>query len=604
MQVKKHKSFGLFLLLKNNSSHKNLIFISFISFFTQNIILGQSSAIPLGSDAYHYIDRLDIKTGESAPFVTGMKPYLREDVIRYVKHLDTIRVTLNGADRKDIYWLYKENNEWLEATEAPKTVLGKKTEGMSHAQTSFESSQYIERKPILKYFYNSPANFWEVNRRFFHMRLNPIVNFRLGKDKFDEQLQFLNQRGIELRGGIDDRIYFYANIEEQQARFAPYVVERTTRDRTLMGANLYKNYKFRSLKDAYDWTIAQGYLGFNVSRHVGMQFGHGRNFLGDGYRSLWLSDNSTPHLFFKINSKFWKFNYQNIFAQFSNSNSEVTDSTLRRYFAGHVLTFRPIKNFDFSLYEGIMIKPRQGDQFDLNYLNPVIFYRSVEYISGSQDNALVGAMMKYNFLHRFSLYGQFMLDEFNLTQLFALGDTPKGWWANKYAYQAGLKYIDMFGVNHLDGRIEMNKIRPYTYMHYQQTSYTNLRQPLAHPLGANLKEVSAHIRYQPTPKIALNARVIRIKTGEDSTISRPYGQNLLSEYYKQPREYGNVTGQGIAAKTLIGGLDVSYQFMHNMYAELQYFYRRKDSAIDTRDQKSSYFGAGLRINIAQRRMDW
>ncbi len=589
-------------------SCKSIFFLAFISFFAQNNLLAQGSAIPLGNEAYHIIDRLEIKTGKAVPFVTGMKPYLRGDVMRYALELDSSQIALSGKDRLDLFWLCKDNNEWLAQAEEQKTLAGKKIEGKSQAETSFESDKYIERKPILKYFYKTPANGWELNQKYFHLRMSGILNFKVFKDTEDEQYQFLNQRGLEVRGGIDDRVYFYANIEEQQQRFAAYVVERTTRDKALLGANLYKPYNsvvIKGIKNAYDWTLANGYIGFNVTKHIGMQFGHNRNFIGDGARSLILSDNSTPYLFFKINSKFGRFNYQNIFAQFSNTNAENTgDTLLRRYFAGHVLNFKATKNWEIAAFEGIMIQPRSGDQFDFNYLNPVIFYRTVDYISGSQDNALLGLTTKYNFLKRFSLYGQLLLDEFNFKQMFALSGNPKGWWGNKYAIQAGLKYIDVLGIDHLDARVEYNRIRPYTYSHYKSTSYTNLRQPLAHPLGANLNETNVELRYQPTKRWSINTRLVHITTGEDSTINRPYGQNILSPYDKRPNEYGNTIGQGIATTILIAGVDLSYQFMHNMYAELHYFYRRKNSADDTRDQMTNYIGGGIRVNIANRRMDW
>ena len=588
--------------INNSTIHKSLIFLWFLFFFYQNNLFAQGSAIPLGNDAYQIIDRLEIKTGHPVPFVTGMKPYLRGDVVRYALDLDSTRVPLSPKDRLDLYWLFKDNNEWLAQAESPKTVAGKQVEGKTQVEMSFESDKYIERKPILKYFFKSPANGFELNQKYFHLRLNPVLNFRVGKDTEDEQYQFLNLRGLELRGGVDDRVYFYANIEESQARFAPYVTERIKRDEAIMGAHLYKPYNSRvitQLKDGYDFAIANGYIGFNVTRHIGMQFGHGNNFLGDGNRSMLLSNSSANYLYFKINSKFGKFNYQNIFAQLSTANAEK-DTLRRKYVATHLLNYKPFKNFDIAVFESVVIKPRGGDQFDLNYLNPVIFYRTVEYISGSNDNALLGLQMKYNFLKRFSLYGQLLLDELNFKEIFA----QNGWWGNKYSIQAGLKYIDMFGIDHLDGRVEYNLIRPYTYSHYDATSYSNSRQPLAHPLGANLKELNASVRYQPTKRLAIDARVVNIITGEDTIRSRPYGQNVLSPYYKHPNETGNFIGQGIATNIFIAGVDISYQFMHNMYAELHYFYRRKDSAINTLDQTTNYFGGGIRVNIATRRMDW
>jgi hypothetical protein len=94
---------------------------------------------------------------------------------------------------------------------------------------------------------------------------------------------------------------------------------------------------------------------------------------------------------------------------------------------------------------------------------------------------------KWNFLKRFQLYGQLMLDEFVFSELVT---NNQGWWANKYGIQAGLKYIDAFGIDHLDLQAEYNQVRPYTYTHRDSSAYyAHYDTPLAHPLGANFKEL-------------------------------------------------------------------------------------------------------------------
>src|SRR5690606_40679865 len=83
--------------------------------------------------------------------------------------------------------------------------------------------------------------------------------------------------------------------------------------------------------------------------------------------------------------------------------------------------------------------------FNVGYLNPIIFYRSLEHQDGSLDNAMVGMDYKINFARHFSFYGQFMLDEFKLDEVLS----GEGWWANKFGIQTGLKYINVFGIDNL-----------------------------------------------------------------------------------------------------------------------------------------------------------
>ncbi|MDV7402576.1 hypothetical protein RZS08_64740, partial [Arthrospira platensis SPKY1] len=113
----------------------------------------------------------------------------------------------------------------------------------------------------------------EVDKPAFHLRVNPILGLNVGRAENDNAILFNNQRGLELRGGVDDRIYFYTNVLESQTRFPNYVNRRIARDRAIPGAGLYKPYNsiVFDFRDGYDYLLAQGYLGFNISRHVGMQ---------------------------------------------------------------------------------------------------------------------------------------------------------------------------------------------------------------------------------------------------------------------------------------------------------------------------------------------
>ena len=54
--------------------------------------------------------------------------------------------------------------------------------------------------------------------------------------------------------------------------------------------------------------------------------------------------------------------------------------------------------------------------FDVNYLNPIIFYRAIEFETGQDaGNAILGASAKYKWNDKINLYSQFILDEFSLS---------------------------------------------------------------------------------------------------------------------------------------------------------------------------------------------
>src|SRR5690606_3760723 len=105
------------------------------------------------------------------------------------------------------------------------------------------------------------------------------------------------------------------------------------------------------------------------------------------------------------------------------------------------------------------------------------------------------------------------LDEFRLKEL---RNTPTSW-VNKFGIQAGVKYVDAFGVKNLDVQLEANRVRPFTYSHYDTiANYTHYNQPLAHPLGANFQEYIGILHYQPAPRWILQAKAIYYYKGLDS----------------------------------------------------------------------------------------
>jgi hypothetical protein len=239
--------------------------------------------------------------------------------------------------------------------------------------------------------------------------------------------------------------------------------------------------------------------------------------------------------------------------------------------------------------------------FELNYLNPVIFYRAVESGLGSADNALVGATLKTKLWNTASIYGQLVLDEFVFGELFG----GNKWWGNKYALQAGAKYINAFNIEQLDLQYEFNMARPYCYSYEDDngSSYTHYAQAIAHPLGANFKEQLFRIWYQPARKLTIRNTTMIAQQGIDSA-GINYGSNIFLDYNTYPSAYNNITGQGVSQTTLLNDLLVSYAFWHNTFLDLHITYRDVNSELVANDQNELFFSVGVRMNEGIKSFMW
>jgi hypothetical protein len=243
------------------------------------------------------------------------------------------------------------------------------------------------------------------------------------------------------------------------------------------------------------------------------------------------------------------------------------------------------------------------DKFDFGYLNPIIFYRSIELQNGSYDNSLVGLDVKANLPKNIQLYGQLLLDEFNLSEV----KKNEGWWANKWGIQLGAKYIDAFGIPNLDLQLEHNRVRPFTYSHSDSlANYTHYNQPLAHPLGANFSEMIGVARYQPAAKWLAVAKLIYYTQGRDSS-SLSYGSNIFYPNQSPFRQgdYGYNIGSGWKTNVLLASFLLSYEFRENFFVELNALFRRQETkTAPLTSANTSVLSLGLRWNMHRREFDF
>ena len=535
----------------------------------------QSTYLPQGDKANILLERLEIKAGtDSVLNFSKIKPYSRKQAFNGVQSFQQRfgDKPLSKIDKYNINSFYLNNLEYLSIE---------------------EQAKYKSKKPIWKSFYTTPATLYEKHVKDFDLAINPVVQYSLSKENNSSEKLFLSTRGLNLRGRIANKIGFNVYITDNQERDPAYVRQSVTEHKAVPGAGLYKDFK----GNGYDYFDARGYFTFNVTKYIDVAFGYDKNFIGNGYRSLFLSDFSNNMLFLKLNTRIWKFNYQNLFMELHPTESVLANRLLpKKYAVMHHLDINVTKRLNIGLFEGVMFGRK--DHFEFGYLNPVIFYRSIELQNGSFDNSVAGIDFKMNLKKHFQVYGQFLLDDINIAEL-RKGD---GYWANKFGVQLGGKYIDAFGISNLDLQLELNRVRPFVYSHYDSTAeYAHYNQPLAHPLGANFSEVVAIAKYQPATRWYVTGKLIGWKQGLDLP-GDSYGGNIFlpntSTYRK--RDYGYKIGDGRQSKGFYASL-VSYELRENMFLDLSFVKRKLNiTTAPSVITDATIISGGFRININKR----
>ena len=443
-----------------------------------------------------------------------------------------------------------------------------------------------------------------LERPDFSLYADVLLDLSAGLDLADDRELYTNTRGIAIKGHIGRQFSFETTFRENQATLPVYLTEFVQEYLVVPAQGRVRRFKQSGL----DYANATGYVSWSPSRFVNFQFGHGSNFIGDGYRSMLLSDNAFAYPHLKITTSVWKLQYMNLFAQFADLTepSNFVTGFRRKFGSFHYLSYAATDWLQVGLFEGIIWQGSDSALyrgFDVNYLNPIIFYRPVEFGLGSPDNAMMGLNLKIQPLDRLSFYGQFLLDDLDI----ARSREGEGFYRNKIAWQAGAKWLGAFDVENLIIRAEYNRVKPYTYAHKDPLqNYVHYNQPLAHPLGANFEEYVAVVSYRQK-RFYREAKITYGMYGAD-TLGEHNGNDLFISDFDipgYPDSYGNVTGQGLETTVLVTSLRTGYLInpVTRLAIELSADLRHFQNANGT-DQRSTWIQLGLKSNLFNRYYDF
>jgi hypothetical protein len=529
--------------------------------------ISQSADFPINHPAYQKVEAADVVQEQG--FNTTIKPYSRKSTYDFL-----------GLDAGS--FLLKEMREY-----------------------SMDSSR--SKRPILKKLYQYPADLYYYNDDKLDLHVNPALQFSLGKANDGTGTLFINSRGLEIRGSIDKKLSFYTYLSENQAQYPQFVND--VRDSTLVVP--YEGFWKQYNDTGVDFLRAQGYIDFVLSKSISAQLGFGKHFIGNGVRSLILSDYSNNYPYLRINTETKIFDYTNIFAELIADVNGGTFGVLgsggfsKKYMAMHHLNVKLKPNLHIGLFESVMYGDSTGG-LKIEYLNPIIFYRAVEQQNGSEDNALVGMDFKWNIKNRISLYGQLVIDELLFSEAFA----GTGSWRNKQGIQFGAKYIDAFGVPDLMFQGELNRVRPYTYAHVNGfTNYSHYNLALAHPFGANFTEYLGRATYRLNEKFNFEAVAMIASYGNDIG-NENYGRDILKDYTQripdatipsQSKEFGNDHLQGNKTDLTLLFFRATYMWKHNVFLDVDATLRNEKDSNGQIDTSSAIFGLSFRWNIPARR---
>jgi len=398
-----------------------------------------------------------------------------------------------------------------------------------------------------------------------------------------------------LAGTIGSKFYFYSSGYENQATLPEYLNTYTKQTGIVSGQAYDRSFGLAKS----DWSYVTALVSYTPIKYLNITLGNDKNFVGDGYRSMLLSDFASPYPFLKLTGTLGNVRYMAMWALMDDPSAPrfgYADGHRKKWGTFHYLDWNVNNRLSVGFFDAI-IWPDKDDAgnkrgFDFDYANPIIFLRPVEASVGSPDNALIGFTGKYKIADGVAAYGQFTLDEFESKSFFSGTGSSR----NKYGFQIGLRGADLLKVKGLNYLVEYNGAKPYTYSEVSEIiNYAQQNEPLAHPFGGNFREVVGLMNYS-YKRFDLSGELNVSRYGLDIG-GLNYGKDPFQLYTTPAKLDGNYIGQGLTTNMYYVEGKIAYVLnpKFNLRFELGGIYRTETNASFT--DKTAMITFGLRSSF-------
>ena len=329
----------------------------------------------------------------------------------------------------------------------------------------------------------------EVNT--FLLSVDPVFNFSAGKELLNNKTinTYTNTRGVYASLIINKNLKIETAFIENQSVFPEQITAQITLKKDALGLGRWKQFK----ENGFDYAMSSGIIWWKLNNHIQFYAGHGKQKIGNGYRTFFLSDLAFNYPFARFDFSFLKskINYSVTNAVLMNLTPTVnininkppgTEALLQKKpFSYQYLSLSLNKHVQFGLFHGI-VWPASDEKNKLNlsanYFNPIMFANLAVYGFNSKPLMLGGAEGKINLTKSFAFYFQLCTD--------GKKDSLKN--THSLGLQTGIKWFNAFGLKNMFFQVEYNE---YTNSLYQgskrfgQEEYSHYNNSLGYMFNSN-----------------------------------------------------------------------------------------------------------------------
>lgn len=436
---------------------------------------------------------------------------------------------------------------------------------------------------------------FDVKDKGYTFYADYLTDVQLGRDLNNSHTTNLNTRGFQLGGTIGNNFSFYSSGFENSGKFVSYYNDYVNNNGFIPGQAYARHYNGQA-QNSQDWSYVTAILSYSPTQKLNITLGEDKMFIGDGYRSLLLSDFAANMPLLRVTADLGPVRYMIAWAYLQDIKLPKYDyfgNNRRKWALFHYIDWNITKRASLGFFNALMTPEADANGnkhgFDANFVNPLFFSSSFGRGGDLKDNILLGFNAKYKIFDKTALYGQILFDRVKNTDLGSNASNTNGW-------QVGIRGADIFKVKKLNYLFEFNTVKPYTYSSDKALSnYGFYGDPLAHPLGANFREVLGIINYS-IGRFDFQGQINYAKYGLDANTADNNGKIITKPFVPTTNTTG-VVGQGIATQLYYGEGTVAYILnpKYNLRFELGALYRQEKN--DLKDSKNTLITFGLRSSF-------
>ena len=501
------------------------------------VVSSQTSNVPLGHWVYDFIERMETKRIFS-DVKPRTRPMTRQDVAQFLVHADSARDSLSVVELDILDQL-----------------LGEFHDALMERKISAQS-RYHE-KHLLR---------WREGQHHAYGDLEFTQRFDVNRgDQYSEteRSSYTTLGGI-VRGRLGARLDYYVRAQNRLERGTDVTKEnfdpRQGTPLTISGNNVFSDEAWAYLKISNTWFEAE--------------FGRDQLKWGPGLRgSLMLSSENPPFEMLKLRFHFKKF-------QFTSFHGSLHAGDMAKYLAGHRLDIALTNWLYIGGAEAVVYGNRD---IEPSYLIPIMPYHVAEHHLGDVDNNTMSLDVTIFPARGHKMYFELFLDDFTTAE------NPFTYYGNKFAFLAGYRWINPFGLSNTDILIEYTRIEPYVYTHKDSVNtYQNYDQSIGHWLGPDSDDLYIGFNWLMNRDLKVTLSGERIRRGQGD-IDTPHAiedgirKEFLGSNHQNSWSYG---------------LNIRDQLFRDVFLSFSYHYinTRNLNTESGRSSSDSYASMNLSVN--------